>query len=205
MFGVVYNMSPSDKIKNHIANLASQNINVRTTARQALVEAGQTAVNPLIQALEHDHIHQKANIIAALGIIGNAQVIPPLLAMKKHPNLLIRINTATALGRVGDKEIEQILVDWLNEEKDTLVQIELVNALARIGEESSITVFMSLLIHTPSATLRYLIIRHLGELNDKQAIAAILPFIDDPDQHVQSHAQDALVKLGHMGARQRDE
>lgn len=189
MMTIEHNLDPL------IADLNSQNSSTRMRAREALVKLGGKAVNALLLALQSDQIRQSADAALALGDIGDKQALKPLLNLRTHPHVLLRINSAQALGKLGYSQIEDYLVEWLETETEILVQIELIYSLVKIGDEKVVPSLVNILTKTESNTLRYLIIRLLGDLGDPTMREVIRPYLNDPDHHVREHTSAALQKL----------
>src|SRR5258708_6045098 len=105
------------------------------------------------------------------------------------------MNAATALASFRDTAAIDALVESLHDESE-LVQTAAVVSLASLGERRMVKPLIALLDRTPSASVRYIAIRALGDLGDSSAISHILPFQHDDDIHVQRDAHEALTKLG---------
>lgn len=164
--------------------------------RQRLVAYGSASVEPLIAICESGSPLQTANAIVVLGEIGDRRAIDVLIRSLAHKSLLCRINAAQILGSFDDACVVQALLDHLPSAHE-LVQIWIVNSLGVIGNASCIKPLLDLLHQTASSSLRYMIIRALGDLGDPRTIADIMPYLEDDDHHVRYDARVALEKLGY--------
>jgi HEAT repeat protein len=69
--------------------------------------------------------------------------------------------------------------------------------LGRLGDRRAVDYLLAELRRTESSTLRYTLIRALGNLGDPRAVEAIMSFEFDENHHVRAHAQRALSQLRH--------
>jgi HEAT repeat protein len=169
----------------------------RLAARRELVAYGSIAVEPLIRLLQTGTLIQIASAIVALGEIEDRRAIQPLIQQLRGKHQLIRMNAATALGSFRGTEVIDALLESLHDESE-LVQTAAVVALAALQEPCTVKPLIALLDRTPSASVRYIVIRALGDLGDTRAISHIIPFQHDEDLHVQRDAHEALIKLGYQ-------
>jgi HEAT repeat protein len=105
------------------------------------------------------------------------------------------MSSAKALGALRCPEAVAGLLQWLAAEPDTMVLIWIALSLGKLGDHSATEALIALLQTAQSETLRYSVVRALGDLGDKRAIPAIRPYLVDPDRHVSKHAQQALTML----------
>lgn len=75
-----------------LLNLASQ-----------LVEIGESALEPLINALNDGNYFVRGGAATALGLMHNKRAVKPLIDALKHESSGLRIPAAIALGEIGDK------------------------------------------------------------------------------------------------------
>ena len=115
----------------------------------------------------------------------------------------IRSHTQKALGALQSAHAIVALIDWLGTEKSVLVQMAIVQVLADIMVDPVHKALTEALHRTESPSLRYLIIRVLGQRGDPRAIDAIFPYLQDPDYHVQRESVLALGRLGFMPDKDR--
>ena len=69
-----------------IGAMEHSNENVCKTAKKALIKIGKPAVEPLIKIIEYDYIYsyEKKNVVYALGKIGDARAVEPLIKWYQH-------------------------------------------------------------------------------------------------------------------------
>jgi HEAT repeat protein len=100
-----------------IAGLSDRNEGVRIAARDALVEIGASAVQPLIEVLRGSReweVYLCGLAAQALTLIGSPAV-EPLIAALDDKDVLVRWTAAEALGKVGDKRAVPSLVAALED------------------------------------------------------------------------------------------
>jgi HEAT repeat protein len=181
-----------------IADLGDQDIAISLLAQQALATLGPAAVQPLIAALGSENTRQTAAAVIVLGKLGDPRARSSLMALFDHPAAVVRMNAARALVSLRDEHTVLFLGEWLVSEPNGMVQTALIEALDMLGDRRALDILLMMLDRVEAPSLRYLIIRALGNLGDVRSISAILPFIHDEDHHVRSDAQRALEKLGYL-------
>ena len=114
---------------------------VRGSAANALVEIGEPAVRPLIKALRDEDVEVRWNAAAALGKIGDRRAVKPLIKALKDDDIIVRLFAAGALGDIGDERAVESLIEELKDEGED-VRRNAAEALEKItgedfGEEHS--------------------------------------------------------------------
>lgn len=100
-----------------VAGLSDRNEGVRIAARDALVEIGASAVQPLIEVLRGSReweVYLCELAAQALMLIGSPAV-EPLIAALEDKDVLVRWTAAEALGKIGDKRAVSSLVAALRD------------------------------------------------------------------------------------------
>lgn len=100
-----------------VAGLSDPNEGVRIAARDALVEFGAPAVQPLIEVLRGSReweVYLCELAAQALMLIGSPAV-EPLMAVLEDKDVLVRWTAAEALGKIGDKRAVSSLVAALRD------------------------------------------------------------------------------------------
>ncbi len=184
-------------------------------------------VQGLIKALDHeqDWLVRKA-AAEAIGQIGDAQAVEPLVAALKDEENSVRRAAVMALGRIGDAQAVEPLVTALKD-KDLSVRTRAVEALGRIADvrvvEALLAAFkakydaqqaeekaLTRIINAKSAQSlgvwprdedllleRVIIANVLGQIGGKQAIEALEAALKDAEEQIR---QAAAAVLGQIGA-----
>lgn len=91
-----------------ISKLGDKNIRVRQKPEKELVEIGKPAVQLLIHALEDENWRARWRAANALGKIGDARAVEPLI-QRLSDCLPVQIRAAVALGKIGKPAVEPLL------------------------------------------------------------------------------------------------
>lgn len=136
--GVVLDDQNDNKyIDDLIESLSNSDENVRNDSFDALVEIGEPAIDPLIQALNGDE-GTRGYVIQALGYIGEPAIDPLIQTTKDTNNFerTARYSAVQALGYIGEPAVEA-LIQILNEGDDT-VRYWAALTLGDIGDSRAI-------------------------------------------------------------------
>lgn len=205
MGGRIITMATTDEIDQLVERLNASKAGDRVEAQKQLISMGQAVSDALAAVLRTGTDYQRAHAAIVLGRIKDVRALAALMDMRAHPDLLIRMEAAKALGTLENPHAVAALIDWLGTEESVLVQTSIVQALAGVAAEPVLNALINALHHTESPSLRYLIIRVLGQRGDRRAIDVIFPYLKDPDYHVQRETILALGKLGFMPDKDREQ
>ena len=98
---------------------------------------GNSAVEPLISALDNEVRDVRLTAAEALEKIGDSRAIDPLIKTLKDQNLGVRAASASALGEIGDSTVVEPLIQALEDTK-WCVRMEAAKALGKIGDERAV-------------------------------------------------------------------
>jgi HEAT repeat protein len=179
-----------------LACLDSTKLQTRLDARHQLIELSEAAVESLIALVDRGTGWGAAEAAIALGDIGDRRACQPLIrALNTGSTAILRQNAAEALGDLGDPLALDALLAALPREVG-LVQVWIVNALGKLRDRRAVRPLLDALYAADSnSSIRYLIIRALGDIGDPQVIETILTFKEDDDHHVRSDVEKAVAKL----------
>lgn len=186
-------MNNLTQIEVHIQALANPNILVRQPAKEALIELGSAAVEPLLAAMKNETSRICWEAASVLSQIDDPRWIAPM------QNALMSSNCV--LGQVAVKALKNLNMDISDVFIQSLprchytVQIHIVVALEKYRNKHAAVPLMKMLRNTNSPTLKYCIIQTLGALGDTRSIEIIRAFEQDEDQHVRTRARIALENL----------
>lgn len=153
-----------------IQRMNSEDQATRILAKNALVELGEPAVEPLIDALKDEYEDQTIREMAALALaeIGNERAIIPLIAALKmtffDPELGFRYPIVNALVEFGETAVEPLINALKDRNADQDIRFRAAMALAKIG--------------------------------DSRAVEPLIDALEDNDSFVRSGARIALVEIG---------
>ena len=206
-----------------IGALADPGEDVREETIRALQLIGEPVVNPLTQALKHNHPFIRRGAVQALGIMGESRAVPNLIDALKDADPWVRHEAAVALGRVGDPHAVAPLIESLNDplehvrmaamatlcslgqasispliqalvDKNEDVSRRAALALATIGEHSVEPLIAALSSQNPG--IRKEAASVLGQIGNTTAIPALIDTLTDPDRAVRIDVVKALAALG---------
>lgn len=98
-----------------ITALSALEQDVRLTCRDALVELGEPAVDPLIDALDNADRFTRQHSAEALGEIADARAAEPLLELFEDSHRLVRQAAIYAVGKVGEPVAVEPLIAALDD------------------------------------------------------------------------------------------
>jgi HEAT repeat protein len=108
----------------------------RGEATEALAQMGEPAVGPLIAALRHENDRTRTQAARALGSIGDARAVEPLMTvLREDKTPIVRANAAYALGDLGDARAVEPLLGALEDES---VRAPAATALGQIGDPRAV-------------------------------------------------------------------
>jgi HEAT repeat protein len=160
----------------------------------------------------HDHPDWKVRgaIGGALGRIGTAESVGPLVSMLADENEVVRKSAAVGLRRVAvrgtdeeepdveafralDESVIMALVGALGDPHYS-VRHSASDALARIGEPA----LRALLdvVEGGTGEARLMALRAVGAVGSRKSLKAVTAALDDPDWAVRAHAARAIGEIG---------
>jgi bilin biosynthesis protein len=120
-----------------IEQLGSEDTLSQLDALKALVDIGNPAVDPLINALtRHSDYNVRKNAAITLGMLEASRAVPHLINALNSENSLIRMCSAWALGEIGDESAIDNLCRALKDSAWT-VRMRAAEALGRIGNNKA--------------------------------------------------------------------
>ena len=148
--------------------LASENDEISSEAIDALSQIGAPAVEPLIVGLKNSKAKVRGRAAEALGRIGDARAVDPLIACLKNP--AIEQNPADGQEMSSGEESDD--QKKARAEEDSLVRQKASEALGKLGPPAVAPLIACLAEQDPS--VRSLAATALGQLHDSRAIAPLI-------------------------------
>ena len=148
----------------------------------------------LIDFLKDENFSVRSSAAYALGVIGDAQAIPPLIDALKDEDSRVRIRAAYALGRIGDAQAIPPLIDALKDE-NSRVRWSAADALGGIGDAQAIPPLIDAL-KDKDFSVRSSAVYALGVIGDAQDIPPLIDALKDENYSVRIRAAYALGRIG---------
>ena len=150
-------------------------------------------VTSLIKALAY----QKDSLVRwlaaeALGNLGDARAVEPLIAALKDSDSSVRQRAAEALGKLRDTRAVEPLITALKD-RDSYVRQRAADALDKIGAPA-IELFITALKDSDS-DVRQRAAEALWQIGDARAVEPLIAALKDSDSGVRRRAAEALYKL----------
>lgn len=160
-----------------------------------LASLGKPAVPLLIDELRRPDSLSRRQAAVALGDIGDARAVEPLIVLLKDPNALIRRHAVKALGKIRDLRALVPLIKVLgNKDEQAHVKTAAAQALGRIGQTGA-TGPLVLALKDPTWAVRSTAAKALGMIGDPRAVEPLILALGDADPTVRAHVVDALGRI----------
>lgn len=124
------------RVKQLISDLDGLVADILKNNIPALVEIGERAVEPLLEALEDFRLRWGA--IVALGDIGDARAIEHIIPLLNDVSPVNRGAAAIALGKIGDSRAVDPLIQVLTNEEGIIIRQFAIQAFGSIGDEKAV-------------------------------------------------------------------
>jgi HEAT repeat protein len=136
----------------------------------------------------------RSSAAEALGNLGDARALDPLLPLLNDTNHKVRNSAAGALGKLGDARAVDPLLPLLKD-TDIWVRRSAAEALGNLGDARALDPLLLLLKDT-DIWVRRSAAEALGNLGDARALDPLLPLLKDTHIWVRRSAAEALGNLG---------
>lgn len=178
--------------------LPETDITTHLAIEDELLAIGPAAIAPMAAVMldsDAKDCYKAAHVLARMAAkTPDPSLMDPMCEALHSPHFMVRQVAAQTLGMLGDRRAMALLVEALNDEK-LLVQLWSVEALGKLGDPRAVAPLVEALKRTESSTVRYTIIRVLGEMGDPEVIPVILTYRDDDNHHVRARVRDAVEAL----------
>lgn len=150
-------------------------------------------VEALVEGLSRERIADHAELIEALGRIGDPRAVGTMLAILREGDSWLKARTAEALGRMGAVEAVPTLLELITEgEEEEEVLTAYVRAVKTIDPSTVGLAFPDLLAHRDPVVRRAAVEALGAGLED---LTLLLPLSQDPDPSVRRAAVRFLPRL----------
>ena len=159
-----------------------------------MVETGEPAVKPLIEALAICKNRESLNLMRALGEIGDPRAIYALAVKLRDKDPQVRGEAALALGKIRHPKAVKVLVRALKD-KSFVVRRNAARALGEIRSRKAVDALIKAL-GDKDWQVRSAAAWALGEIRDPKAVIPLTKRLRDRDKDVVVKTVDALRALG---------
>ncbi len=151
------------------------------------VRVGSTAVEPLISVLAHSHNQARKAAADALGQIGDARAVEPLIVALKDREIRQCGAVEDALVKIGGPAVEPLVAAFKN--GDFEVRFDAVTLLGKIGDARAVEPLIAALAlrNVPLPTAEA-----LGRIGDVRAVGPLIAALEDEPRP----AAEALGNIG---------
>jgi HEAT repeat protein len=176
-----------------IENLGHKDERIRRTAQLTLVQIGEPAVEPLIEALASDNEETQRTVAATLGNFQDQRAIDSLVKLLLEQKEHVSWSAAAALGNYQDQKAIKSLVKSLSA-KDSYLRMRVRMALYEIGPPVLDQLYIE--IDSPDPLVRQQLVEILGHLIDARSSEPLLNILqNDPVAEIRKAAALSLSKF----------
>ncbi|HUX08969.1 MAG TPA: HEAT repeat domain-containing protein [Acidobacteriota bacterium] len=160
-------------------------------AEEALIELGESAVEPLIGSLVCEDIPALERVIKTLGRLGNPKAVQPLMKIARGKDR-IRPIAIKAVCEIADPDSADFLHEMLQVTAED-VRVSVLRALGKIGDADAVKTLIKIM--DKGLKDREEVIFALGEIGNPKAIGVLLKELTDR-KDFEAQAAEALGKIG---------
>lgn len=152
-------------------------------------------VTSQITALGHNDASVRKSASKALGEIGDARAVEPLLIALRDSDFSVVSEAARALGRIGAPAVEPPLTAL--KDADSSVRSGAARALYNMRECQARAVEpLIAALKDADRSVRYWATSALGEVGDARAVFPLMVVLKGKDERLRARAAEALGKIG---------
>lgn len=153
----------------------------------------------LVNALRNGNVRARTSAAAALGELGCARWVDPLILALHDEAAQVRASAAESLRKVRDARAVDPLIAALQDESEG-VRANSAYALGTLGDERA-GMFLLKALQDESSNVRCDAAISLAELGDQRAVGPLMKILDDPGADL-DHRSMAAMLLGDLDDRQ---
>jgi len=204
-----------------LSRLASEDRGTRELAFESLALMGESAVDTLIEALDEESAKVRHGAAEALGKIGDARAVDPLIALLEktegeaqperprtvyypgvgaasaapsEPDPDVRSTAVTALAKIKDARVVPALIARLKD-RDANVRLAAATALGELDHPDMLEALIGGLKDS-SYHVRRVAAQALGKRRDPGAVEPLIAALDDEHSWVRTRVIAALTTIG---------
>lgn len=188
LINLLYNDDKGDQM----AMLNNDPDGIKHTAIESLISIGDPAVEPLINILHDTDGNVRVYGASALGSIGDARAVEPLINLLLNDNdWMVRKDAGYALGSIGDARAIEPLTKALHDKDDPVIGAA-IRILGSFGESAVEPLTNAL---QDDYNYSYEVAEALGNIGDARAIEPLTNALQFKDELTQKYAAEALKKI----------
>lgn len=152
----------------------------------------------LVKALRHRVPRVRASAASALGEVGDARALEPLLSALADRDASVWTAAHSALGNLSERP-GTLQVDTLAralQDEHSRVWIDAVHLLGKIPEAPGAVEALTGALSAPPALLRQIAAQELAPIRDPRAVEQLLALLSDENMDVRVAALEALGRTG---------
>ncbi len=147
----------------------------------------------LVKALNSPYKASRRHAADALGRVGDARVVVPLMELLRDPDQQVRSRVADALVMIGQPTVEPLMNAM--SDASPYARSHAANALGRIGDIRAIDLLVAALSDS-NGDVRRQSVSALGQFDDNRAIQAVVNALGDSDVYVRQIAARLVRNFG---------
>ena len=164
-------------VEEYISRLGEDDAEVVQETIDILVEKGEAALRPLIEALTHDNKNVRMRASETLGLIGSGKAVEPLLERLDDREPEVIHSAAVALGRIGGERPLKALKGIFSEirlgvKRDNPKARAAVAGLAEMGAPAIDSLIE--MLGSQNLNTSFLAAETLGKIRDPKAVTPLL-------------------------------
>jgi HEAT repeat protein len=149
----------------------------------------------LVDFLEDENENVRISAIEAIKNIGSNEGVEPLLQALADPNHWIRVKIVETLGIIGNKNLTNILSQFLQGEENEKVKATIIKVLGKLGGEEMVPIIVSYL-SDKKERIRANAVEALGKIGNLNLSSKLSKLLKDKNHRVKANAAEALWKFG---------
>ncbi|MBN2267720.1 MAG: HEAT repeat domain-containing protein [Candidatus Babeliaceae bacterium] len=166
------------------------------TAREALVNIGEAAIEPLLRVYDNQEDARQRLAIYALGDLKAQEAFGRLMELMTLPTECNFEAAIYALGKLGDKRAVGSILNQLIHGKTENIRATSATALGNIKDYRAIESLVNALDDSSGWFLQCNAILALGQLRSRLAVPRLIGLLKNGNLSVQQHAAKALGEIG---------
>lgn len=185
-------------LREAIVNLKRGDSRQRADAAGLLGELGNdSAVQPLLGALNDSHTKVRKAVAIALGKLKNSNAVPGLIGIleNKTGDIDLREAAANALCEIRDPSAVPALIDALIDDPEMYVRLTAAKGLGLIGDPAAVPPLVDTMLNVRWHLLRRAAVWALGEIGEVTILADLLDALNDDDEQVRREAALVTIKI----------
>ncbi|MEQ8221329.1 MAG: HEAT repeat domain-containing protein, partial [Candidatus Eremiobacterota bacterium] len=182
---------PGNRTERLIEKLTSPDKKTQELAMKSLIKAGDSAVEPLIEALKDENPTKREMSAKTLGEIGSTGAIEPLILLLGDVYPSVQEASMEALVKTGKPSVEPLIKELKN--KSSAVRKNVLTVLGDTGVPASVKPAIPLLIDDSSEVR--IKAKEVIRTFDKDAVPCLIESLDDENPSIRGIAAEILGEI----------